>query len=326
MENKAHAMAAGLFVALLTALVLGLAAWLTRDNTGARHPYEISTRMPVSGLQEQAPVRYRGIDVGKVKEIGFDPKATGNVLVRLEVDREAPLTRDTFATLAYQGVTGVAYVQLEDEGRNAPRLVPNDEVPPRIPLRPGLLQRLEEKGEVILDRVQQVTERVNTLLGDENQKRIASALEDISRAASGTEQLTRRVDQTITRQLDPALAQATVTLRSAQGAAQQIGTAATQISGVATEFGRTAQRLNAPGGPLDRVSEGTDALANAAEAFTATTLPRVNRATEQTTRAVRTLTRAINELTENPQMLIYGEGAPRPGPGEPGFQVPGAAR
>lgn len=325
MENKAHAMAAGLFVALLSALVLGLAAWLTRD-TGVRDPYEISTRIAVSGLSEQAPVRFRGVDVGKVETIGFDPKVVGNVLVRLEVDRDTPLTRDTFATLAYQGVTGLAYIQLEDEGKPAPRLVPNDEVPPRIPLRPGLLQRLEERGEVILERVEQVAERVNTLLNDENQKRISSALDNIAKAASGAEQLTRRVDNTIAKQLDPALAQATVTFRSAQRAADQIGTAATQISGVATQFGQTAQRLNAAGGPLDRVSEGTDALANAAESFTATTLPRVNRATEQTTRAVRTLSRAINELTENPQMLIYGEGAVRPGPGEPGFQVPGGQR
>ena len=126
MENKAHAIAAGIFVVLLTALVLGLAAWLTRD-TGVRDAYEISTRETVTGLQEQAPVRFRGVDVGKVRRIGFDPKNVGNVLVRLEVDRDAPLTRDTFATLSYQGVTGLAFIQLADDGKPAPRLEPNDE-------------------------------------------------------------------------------------------------------------------------------------------------------------------------------------------------------
>src|SRR3954447_20634087 len=150
MENKSHAMAAGIFVALLTALVLGLASWLTRE-TGVRDTYEISTRETVTGLQEQAPVRFRGVDVGKVKRIGFDPKVIGNVLVRMEIDRDTPLTRDTFATLSYQGVTGLAFIQLSDLGKPAPRLAPNDEVPPRIPLRPGLLARLEERGEVILE-------------------------------------------------------------------------------------------------------------------------------------------------------------------------------
>jgi len=50
MENKAHALAAGIFVALLSALVLGLAAWLTRQ-TGVRDVYEISTKETVTGLQ-----------------------------------------------------------------------------------------------------------------------------------------------------------------------------------------------------------------------------------------------------------------------------------
>jgi phospholipid/cholesterol/gamma-HCH transport system substrate-binding protein len=318
MENKAHAMAAGIFVAVLTALVLGLAAWLTRD-TGIRDTYEISTRETVTGLQEQAPVRFRGVDVGKVKRIGFDPKQVGNVLVRLEVDRDTPLTRDTFATLSYQGVTGLAFIQLADEGKPAPKLVPNDEVPPRIPLRPGLLSRLEEKGEVILDRVQEVTERVNTLLGDPNQKRIAAALEGISQAAGHTSELVTRIDNTVKNRLDPALAEATVTLRGTQKTVDQVGAAAAQ-------FGQTAQRLNAPGGPMDRVSEGTDALAHAAETFSVGTLPRINRATDETTRTVRSLNRAVNELTENPQMLIYGDGAPQPGPGEPGFRASGARR
>jgi phospholipid/cholesterol/gamma-HCH transport system substrate-binding protein len=318
MENKAHALAAGIFVALLTALVLGLAAWLTRD-TGARDTYEISTKETVTGLQEQAPVRFRGVDVGKVKRIGFDPKVIGSVLVRLEVDRGTPMTRDTYATLSYQGVTGLAFIQLGDEGRPSPPLAANEGTPPRIPLRPGLLQRLEEKGEVILDRVQEVTDRVNTLLGDPNQKRIASALESIDRAAGSTSEVAANLNVTIKQRLDPALAEATLTMRRAQTAVDQVGSTAAQ-------FGQVAQRLNAQGGPLDRVSEGTDALAQAAESLGASTLPRINRAAEETTRTVRSLNRAINELTENPQMLIYGEGQVRPGPGEPGFQVPGGRR
>jgi phospholipid/cholesterol/gamma-HCH transport system substrate-binding protein len=318
MENKAHAMAAGIFVALLTALVLGLAAWLTRD-TGIRDPYEISTKETVTGLQEQAPVRFRGVDVGKVKRIGFDPKVTGNVLVRLEIDRDTPLTQDTFATLSYQGVTGLAFIQLSDEGRPSPRLLPDDDDPPRIPLRPGLLARLEEKGEVILERVDEVARRVNTVLGDANQKRIATALENIGDAASSTQHLAAQIDATVRQRLDPALAQATITLRGAQKTVEQVGAAAAQ-------FGQTAQRLNASGGPVDRLTEGTDALAQAAQSFSAGTLPRINRVADETTRTMRTVKRTVNDLSENPQMLIYGEGKPQPGPGEPGFHAPEGQR
>ena len=183
MENKAHALAAGIFVVVISALLLGLAAWLTRD-TGQRDLYEISTRETVTGLQAQAPVRYRGVDVGKVALIGFDPKVQGNVLMRLEIDHEAPLTQDTFATLGFQGVTGLSFVQLDDTGKPAPRLVPNDEVPPRIPLKPGLLSKLTAKSEVILDQVEQITVRMNKILDDPNQKRLAAALENVGQAAN----------------------------------------------------------------------------------------------------------------------------------------------
>jgi phospholipid/cholesterol/gamma-HCH transport system substrate-binding protein len=318
MENKAHAMAAGIFVALMTALVLALAAWLSRD-TGVRDTYEISTKETVTGLQEQAPVRFRGVDVGKVSSIGFDPKSLGSVLVRMEIDRDTPLTRDTFATLSYQGVTGLAFVQLADEGKPSPRLAPNDEVPPRIPLRPGLLSRLEEKGEIIIEQVQEVAQRVNRLLSDDNQRRLATALENIGEAAGSTSQLARRIDNTVTQRLDPAIAEASATMRSAQRAADQVGAAANQ-------FSQTAQRLNAPGGPLERVGEGTDALATAAESLNATALPRLNRAMDTTARTMRTVDRAFTELLDNPQMLIYGDGPVRPGPGEPGFQAPGVRR
>ena len=56
------------------------------------------------------------------------------------------------------------------------------------------------------------------------------------------------------------------------------------------------------------------------------TLPRVDRAVEETQRTMRTLTRAVNGLSENPQALIFGDGREQPGPGEPGFRPPGERR
>lgn len=308
MENKAHAMAAGIFVVAITILLVGLAAWLTRD-TGERDPYEISTRETVTGLQAQAAVRYRGVEVGKVASIGFDPKVQGNVLLRLEIDHDAPVTRDTFATLSFQGVTGLAFVQLDDTGKPAPRLQPEDGHPPRIPLRPGLLSKLADKGEVILDRVDQLTGRMNQLLGDENQKRFSSALDNLGAAAADAGQLAKRLDSTVATRVDPAIA-------SVRQSAEQVGR-------TAAEFSQTAQRLNQKDGPMDRLAEGSEALSHAADSFNAATLPRINRVTEETSRAVRQLGRTANTINDNPQSLIFGSGAVAPGPGEPGFTAPG---
>src|SRR5690349_20305397 len=110
MENKSHAWAAGLFVLGVTALLIALAVWLTRD-AGSSHAYELSSRDTVTGLQPQAAVRYKGVAVGKVTHIGFDPDAPGNVLIRIDVNDTTPLSPTTFATLSYQGITGLAFVQ-----------------------------------------------------------------------------------------------------------------------------------------------------------------------------------------------------------------------
>lgn len=318
MENKAHALAAGIFVTAVTVLLIALAAWLTRE-TGVRHVYEISTRESITGLQEQAPVRYRGVDVGKVSSIGFDPQAQGNVLVQVEIDEEAPLTRDTFATLSFQGVTGLAFVQLDDTGKPAPRLVPDDDNPPRIPLKPGLLSKLADRGEAILEQVEETAKRMNQLLGEPNQKRFASALENLDAAATSAGGLAKRLDTTLTQRVDPALAEATRSMRSFAKSADEIGR-------TAADFGQTARRLNEKDGPIDRLAEGTEALSHAADAFNASTLPRINRVTEETSRAVRQLGRTANQVGDNPQSLLYGSGPVRPGPGEPGFTPPGAAR
>jgi phospholipid/cholesterol/gamma-HCH transport system substrate-binding protein len=318
MENKAHAMAAGIFVVVVTALLIGLAAWLTRD-TGKRDSYEISTRETLTGLQTQAAVRYRGVDVGKVASIGFDPQVPGNVLLRLEIDREAPVTADTFATLSYQGITGLAFIQLDDNGQPAPRLVRDDGHPPRIPLKPGLLSKLAAKGDAILERVDQATARVDQLLGDENQRRFSTALDNLGTAAADASRLAQRLDATIAKRVDPALAEASSTLRSVRKSADEVEKAA-------ADFGQTARRLNDKDGPMDRLAEGSQALSHAADSFNAATLPRVNRVTEETSRAVRQLSRAVININENPQSLIFGAGPVVPGPGEPGFVVPGAAK
>ena len=332
MENKAHALAAGIFVAALSMLLLALAAWLTRD-TGQRDIYEISTRETVTGLQAQAPVRYRGVDVGKVATIGFDAKTPGNVLLRLEVDREAPVTGDTFATLSFQGVTGLAFVQLDDTGKPSPRLVPNDEAPPRIPLQPGLLAKLQDKGEKILDQVEAATARINQVLDDPNQKRLATALENIGQASASVSQAAESVSRfsttmtaVLNAQLGPDRISIPAVLKNFDVTVTSLRGTSEATRATVSELGKTVQRLNVQDGPIDRLAEGAQGLAHAADAFNAATLPRINRVTEDTSRAVRQLSRTVTGINDNPQSLIFGAGAAQPGPGEAGFAAPGGSR
>ena len=325
MENKAHALAAGIFVAVLSLLLLALASWLTRD-TGKRDIYEISTRETVTGLQPQAPVRYRGVDVGKVETIGFDSKAPGNVLIRLEVDGAAPVTGDTFATLGFQGVTGLSFVQLDDTGKQLPRLVPNDDAPPRIPLRPGLLAKLTDKGEKILDQVELATVKINQLLAEPNQKRLAGALDSVGEAAASVSKLSNTMTAILNSQLGPDRVNIPAFVKNADATLTSVRGTSDEAKAAIAEIGSTARRLNAKDGPVDRLAEGAEGLSHAADSFNAATLPRINRVTEETSRAVRQLSRAVTGVSDNPQSLIFGSGPTQPGPGETGFTPPGASR
>ena len=325
MENKAHALAAGIFVVVLSLLLLGLASWLTRD-TGKRDIYEISTRETVTGMQPQAPVRYRGVDVGKVDTIGFDSKTPGNVLLRLEIDSAAPITGDTFATLGFQGVTGLSFVQLDDTGKQSTRLVPNDEAPPRIPLRPGLLAKLTDKGEKILDQVELATVKINQLLADPNQKRLATALDNVGEAATSVSKLSTSMTALLDAQFGPTRVNIPAFVKNADATLASVRATSDEAKTAIAEIGKTASRLNAKDGPVDRLAEGAEGLSHAADSFNAATLPRINRVTEDASRAVRQLSRAVTGINDNPQSLIFGAGPAQPGPGEQGFAPPGASR
>ncbi len=321
MENKSHAMAAGTFVLVVTLLLLSLAWWLMRD-TGRYQTWEMSTRDGITGLQPQAAVRYKGVAVGKVTFIGFDPNAAGNVLIRISVDEKTPLTPTTFATLSYQGVTGLAYVLLDDSGVAQAPLPPGEGGVPRLPLVTSQLGKLTEQAPELLAQVQDATVRIGQTLSDDNQKRLTQALANVGLATARLAQLSASLDESVRLRLDPALAavpslagEAAATLKALQGTAGEV----TRLSG---DMGQIARRLGEKDGALDRLGQGASGLARAADTLGSATLPRVQRMTDDTARAARQLGQAANALGDNPQSLIYGHGSVPPGPGEPGFAVP----
>ena len=336
MENKAHAFAAGMFVLLVTALTVALAAWLTRD-TAVRRVYEISSQEAVNGLQPQAPVRYRGVAVGKVSSIGFDPQVLGNILVRIALDDTAPVTRSTYASLGFQGVTGLAFIQLDDGGESKVALEPSaNGVPARIPMRPSLFSKLSDQGVAILAQIEQTTARVNQLLSPANQKELMATVNGFGQAAGSVQQLSERVqllsgtmDGILKAQLGPErvsipqfVQEATGTVKALQKTSDGVEQTAAEFKKTASEITRLAERLNTQGGVIDKLAEGAGAMATAGSAFNTGTLPRLNRTSDDAARTARQVNRAVSAVSDNPQSLLFGNGPIAPGPGEPGFSFP----
>jgi phospholipid/cholesterol/gamma-HCH transport system substrate-binding protein len=321
MENKSHALAAGTFVIAVTLLLSVLALWLTRDRTDYTL-FELSSRESVSGLQPQAAVRYKGVSVGKVTQIGFDSQVPGNVLIRIAVNSEAPITASTFAVLGYQGVTGLAHVLLDDAGEPLPAMPVGPSGIRRLPLQTSPFGKLAEQGPEILAQVQQAAQRLNTLLSDENQANFSATLSHVAEATSQLTLVGKRLETTVTQRLDPALASVPALAGDARQALQALQQAGTNTAAAAADISATTQRLNAAGGPIDQIGKGSESLARVMDTFGATTMPRVHRATDDAARAARQLGRTVGGINDNPQSFLYGPDYLQPGPGEPGFAAP----
>lgn len=286
MENKSHALKAGIFtIVLLVATVLA-ALWLNRDRI-QRVPYEMATTLPLQGLSPQAAVRYRGLDVGRVDAILFDPQVAGQILVRISVRPDTPITESTFGTLNYQGVTGIAYIQLDDDG-SKPRMMPSSALDmARIPLRPSLLDNLQARGVAILEQTQELARYMNKLFAPENQKKMMAAFDSINRAADKFDNTQDRLAPTIER-LPAVAAQAEKTLAS-----------------VAALSKEAQERTGTVAGSLEH-----------------DTLPRLNRLASETRTSLQILNRTLEQFNRNPQSVLFGHPSPAPGPGEQGFKPP----
>lgn len=309
MENKAHALMAGIFTIVLLIAAVLIALWFNRDRV-ERVPYEIATTLSVPGLNPQAGVRYRGLDVGRVDAVLFDPQKPGQILVRFSVSKDTPITHSTFATLSYQGVTGLAYVQLDDDGSNTTLMPSSPGKIARIELRPGLLDTLQMRGLAILQQTEEVAERVNTLLSDANQKIILAAFTDVSNAADKVAE--------IPNQLQPALDK----LPALTAKADQMLTSLNKLSDdAATLTGNLNEftiRLNADDGPLNGVNSAVNNIGSAASVVEYEMVPLIN----ETRSSMRTLNRTLESFNQRPQSLLFGADTAQPGPGEAGFSAP----
>lgn len=202
MSNRRANITLGLFV--LAALALGIAGVLVLGVGAAFrqiHPVETYFSESVQGLNIGSPVKYRGVEVGKVKAIGFtgvaygaaladhpDPKLAQMVLVRLDLYPEkfrarkdeniAPaldrmIEGGLRARLAAAGLTGTAYVELDFETRKRrPAIIPAwTPAAQYLPAAPSTISRLQDQVENLFAKldaadVGKLVSEVTTLAGE----------------------------------------------------------------------------------------------------------------------------------------------------------------
>jgi len=311
MESRSHAFIAGLFVILLGLGAIAVAVWLEPKGP-ARLPIDLLTTHSVSGLKVDAPVRFRGVDIGRVDSISFDRAQSGRIRVRVSVDPAAPIARSTYAKLSYQGISGVAFIQLDDErGKSSDRLPLATGNVAQMDLQASMLENVEDGIDDALAKVASVATRLDELLNEENQKRLMAMVDSI-------EQTSQRYG-TLARDLEPSA-------KALPGLLQQAGQTVTRAQGAVDNVATLAADVDRKLGVLDAVSAAAKQIARAADDLHRDTLPRVNALADQVSVDARELRRTLHQVNERPESVIFGLQPPPPGPGERGFVATKGAR
>jgi phospholipid/cholesterol/gamma-HCH transport system substrate-binding protein len=306
MNKRAYAFAAGLFVILLTAAAIGGALWLLRDQHDYSVQYELVTKHGVTGLNAGAPVRFRGVDVGRVDTIKFDHDVPGQIRVRITVDPDAPVTRGAFGRLSYQGLSGIAFVQLDDDGKDPRPMGTSPGAMSQMELQSSFFETTEDTAQQLLARVDRVAGRLEVLLSDDNQRLFMSTLSSFEKTSDQYRVLAQELEPSA-KAFPQLAASATRTMQRGESTLRELETVAANVNG----------RLDA----LDNVSSAARQLERAAHDFSGQALPRLNAFIDEATGDARELRQTLAQIREQPQSLVFGPAAPPPGPGEAGFSV-----
>lgn len=221
METRARFVLIGLFTIAGFLGALGFVLWLAKvqlDRTYAQYDILFGT---VAGLSQTADVRYNGVDVGSVLNIALDSDDPALVRVRIEVLASTPVRTDTIATLASQGVTGVAFIALEGGSASADRL--RAELPAEVPTirsERSVVQDLMITGPDLLAEAAILISEVRGFASPENQDAIAGILVNLQEATGRIDALATRAEETLSR-VDSALAAAESGLSATDGLLQR---------------------------------------------------------------------------------------------------------
>ncbi len=314
MENRAYAIAVGIFT-LVLGIGMALAYWWISDSQQARTSYTVSSQLPVTGLSPEAKVKFRGVDVGKVIAISLDPTSQTTILIDIGVAKTLKLSGGAYAELRRQGLTGLAYIDLNDESKNLIALQAGS----KIPLRPTLVDDLMSKGpeltaqiETLLRNSSQFTASANQALTSVDIQKLNSAIANLNKASekaipaiNAATNMFNNANEMVSDKNKAQLVQTLESMRQTFDAAKPL---INELSLTTKKFYNTANQIEI----------SSNQLANTLDTET---LPQLHTMTQNMNRSVIHFNQLIDVIESNPQSIIFGNPVLPAGPGEEGFNA-----
>ena len=194
MNNKVNYTLVGFLVLIGVTMIMGFSYWMLKPTVDTETKrYNIYFDESVLGLNIDAPVKYRGISVGKVSHLRISPNNSERVEAQVTILKSTPIKESTVARLTAQGITGLSYINLSLGENNAPELIAkDDEQYPVIKSVPSFFEDFEKSLDSVSSKLSKTLTRTEQLLNDENQKQINILL---TRSANFMDKLDRLLDE-----------------------------------------------------------------------------------------------------------------------------------
>jgi len=296
----------GVFVLLALAAFIATTVWLSGRQGGEQTArYSMFFDKDVSGLMLGGPVFYLGVEVGNVTRMEIIPGDPMSVRIDIEVLESTPVDTGTFASLAYQGITGVAVINLTgDPGMNLPLKTPPGMEYPVIEVRDTGLAALLADAPHVLDKVNLLLDRVAELVSKENQARVAGTLRNIE-SLTGSLQSKSESFANLPASMDRTLAE----VRQALADLREL------TASVRPGLASTVENIEDMSDRLASLTARLDAWSGASSAdmehFLDNGLGQVPDLVSDARDTLRELKKLVQDIRDNPSSLVYkqAEGA-----------------
>jgi len=298
-ERDAKYAAVAAFALLAVVAAVGFVLWYSGHGDRREYVrYEIYFDGSVSGLARGSPVRYLGVDVGRVDKLSVDRKNPGRVKVLAEVDSQAPISGATVARLGLLGLTGLLYIDLQKDPRGNPALaLSQGKEFDVIPSRQGDIEAFLAKLPDLLGHAAGVAERLELLLADKNLDAVSEALKNMQAASRDLPTITREAASLAT-ELRGASAEVSELASSLRGVSDRAGP---QLDATLTGMRTAVDKLGRTADSLDRIVTGNEATLAQFAGSGVADLQQLIGDLRETSEQMRAL---ANNLRENPSSLV----------------------
>jgi len=180
MNNRVNYGLVGFIVFIGIVLMVGFTFWLLKPTANEDiKTYSISFDESVLGLNIDAPVKYRGLSVGKVSKIRINPHNEEQVEVLINILNTTPIKDNIVAKLTAQGITGLSYINLSVvKPEKIKAFTYKSKEYPSIHTQPSFMNNLESSIGTVSTGLNDTLLMTQRLLNKENQEQFSKLLKN----------------------------------------------------------------------------------------------------------------------------------------------------